>query len=66
MVKTMAKKKQRSSQRQEKLLNCPRCATAMKKLKKGDVVLDVCPACKGLWLDAGEVEKLAAIQRGKP
>ncbi len=66
MVKHMAKKKQRSGQKQEQLLACPRCATVMKKLKKGDVILDVCPACKGLWLDAGEVEKLAAIQRGKP
>jgi Zn-finger nucleic acid-binding protein len=35
----------------------------MKKLKKKDVIVDVCNSCGGMWLDAGEIDKLAAFQR---
>lgn len=30
----------------------------MKKIKKKDVVIDVCEKCKGMWLDDNEIEKL--------
>ena len=33
----------------------------MKKLIKKDVIIDVCPNCKGMWVDAGELEKLAEM-----
>lgn len=45
----------------EELLTCPRCNIKMEKLKKGDVIIDVCKKCKGMWLDAGELQKLANI-----
>jgi len=45
----------------EKLLLCPRCKINMKKLKKKDVIIDVCKKCHGMWADAGELEKLAKI-----
>lgn len=45
----------------EKLFTCPRCKIKMKKLKKRNIIIDVCAKCKGMWLDAGEMEKLAAI-----
>ncbi len=44
----------------EKLLSCPRCRQYMKKLKKKNVVIDVCRKCGGMWVDAGELQKLAA------
>ena len=47
----------------EPLLTCPRCGIKMKKLKKKDVIIDVCNRCGGMWLDAGEVEKLSQIRR---
>jgi len=40
-------------------MNCPRCETAV--LREGErdgVVVDVCPACRGVWLDRGELEKI--------
>jgi len=43
----------------EKLLKCPRCGIKMEKLKKSNVVIDVCKKCHGMWLDAGEIDKLA-------
>jgi hypothetical protein len=48
----------------EELLLCPRCKIHMKKLKKNDVVIDVCNKCGGMWVDAGEIEKLAKIGQG--
>ncbi|MEK6839869.1 MAG: zf-TFIIB domain-containing protein [Nanoarchaeota archaeon] len=46
----------------EKLLLCPRCTIAMKKIKKHDVVLDVCAQCNGMWLDDQEIDKLMKIK----
>jgi len=45
----------------EELLTCPRCNIKMEKLKKGDVIIDVCKKCDGMWLDAGEMQKLAQM-----
>lgn len=43
----------------EELLLCPRCKVEMDKIEKNDVIIDVCRKCKGMWLDYGEVDKLA-------
>lgn len=39
-------------------MNCPVCGDKMKEVVKCGVELDICPACKGVWLDRGELEKL--------
>jgi Zn-finger nucleic acid-binding protein len=45
----------------EAFLQCPRCAVRMKKLKNNETIIDVCESCGGLWLDAGEIDKLASL-----
>jgi Zn-finger nucleic acid-binding protein len=30
----------------------------MAQVKRSDVELDICPQCRGVWLDRGELEKL--------
>lgn len=37
----------------------------MKKIKKKDVIIDVCDKCSGMWLDDKEIEKLAAYAKGE-
>jgi uncharacterized protein len=37
---------------------CPNCNTIMNEVLKIDVIIDVCPACMGIWLDKGELEKI--------
>lgn len=37
---------------------CPKCITRMDKVIKGDIIIDVCPKCNGIWLDDQEIEKL--------
>ena len=34
----------------------------MREREKESVIVDVCPNCKGMWLDHGELEKLVAIE----
>jgi Zn-finger nucleic acid-binding protein len=32
----------------------------MREVTRRGVLIDVCPECRGVWLDAGELEKLLA------
>ena len=34
----------------------------MREREKGDIVIDICPSCRGIFLDAGEMEKLVAAE----
>ena len=44
-------------------LTCVKCTSVLDKARVGDVEVDLCPSCGGLWLDHGEIER---IGRGKP
>jgi uncharacterized protein len=49
------------NQLDENRLGCPNCKELMFKKEHGftsQVVVDLCPFCKGLWLDAGELQEL--------
>jgi Zn-finger nucleic acid-binding protein len=39
-------------------VNCPACRAVLVVLEHELVEVDFCPACKGVWLDAGELELL--------
>ena len=39
---------------------CPGCTTAMRPLRLHGVLVDLCFACGGLWLDGGELTSLTA------
>ena len=46
---------------------CPRDHTPMLRVlsaRNKDVVLDSCPVCQGIWLDAGEFERIKRSQPG--
>ena len=38
------------------LLMCPNDNSSMQTLNRGGVEFDMCPTCRGVWLDRGEVE----------
>jgi Zn-finger nucleic acid-binding protein len=41
-------------------MKCPRCdkqELAPRKVKGKDIALDICPKCKGVWFDRGELER---------
>ena len=39
-------------------VRCPRDGATMRTLAQDGVELDLCPECRSLWLDAGELEKI--------
>jgi Zn-finger nucleic acid-binding protein len=47
------------------LLTCLKCTSVLDKARVEDVEVDVCPACGGLWLDHGEVERLSRKMHGE-
>ncbi|MFW2341681.1 zf-TFIIB domain-containing protein [Brevundimonas sp.] len=49
------------------LLMCPNDNAAMQTLERSGVQFDMCPTCRGVWLDRGELEKLmaAAVDEGR-
>lgn len=42
------------------LLMCPNDDAAMQTMERSGVQFDMCPTCRGVWLDRGELEKLMA------
>lgn len=34
----------------------------MQEIHKHDTDIDYCPSCKGVWLDRGEIDKIASMQ----
>ncbi len=37
---------------------CPVCTTFLDEVTKSGILIDVCPKCKGVWLDRGELNQL--------
>lgn len=43
-------------------MNCPRCTgPQLMERDRDGITVDICPDCRGVWLDRGELEKL--VQR---
>ncbi len=46
-------------------LTCPRDGSELVETESENVKIDTCPKCSGVWLDAGELEQLRLVNRGK-
>lgn len=49
------------------MTDCPKCdsETLVKTEALGNIPLDVCPGCKGIWFDKGELEALLKQSQGE-
>lgn len=45
------------------LLLCPNDNASMTTVQRSGVSFDMCPTCRGVWLDRGEMEKLLEGER---
>ena len=43
-------------------INCPNCLTPMQEIRRYEADIDYCPSCNGIWLDRGEIDKIARAQ----
>ena len=39
-------------------MNCPHCDVPLAANHRQGVEIDVCPGCRGVWLDRGELDKI--------
>lgn len=37
---------------------CPACQATLHATERRGIEVDVCPSCRGVWLDRGELDKL--------
>ena len=42
-------------------MKCPNCNETLLMTERMGVEVDYCPACRGIWLDKGELDKLLDI-----
>ncbi|MGE5235872.1 MAG: zf-TFIIB domain-containing protein [Acidobacteriota bacterium] len=47
-------------------LHCAKCGQKMETTRLGSVEVEICPDCGGMYLDAGELDKLADDKRRGP
>jgi uncharacterized protein len=52
-----------SQERKAHYMKCPKCGADLAEEERGSVKVDVCPECKGMWLDAGEIDILRTASR---
>lgn len=43
---------------EDRLISCPKDGEPMHRITLGEVAIDRCPACAGVWLDRGELDAL--------
>jgi uncharacterized protein len=52
------------TEHRRKSMNCPVCDEKLREVEKYGVNVDICPGCKGVWLDRGELDKILEMERG--
>jgi uncharacterized protein len=45
-------------------MKCPKCGMHLEEIAVGDVKIDKCFHCEGMWLDKGELERIQAKDAG--
>jgi hypothetical protein len=61
-AKTLVEERERA--RALHFMKCPKCGTPLEEIAFGNVRIDKCFQCDGMWLDAGELEKIMAKESG--
>lgn len=41
-------------------MKCPLCHAELRIAERQGIEIDYCPACRGVWLDRGELDKMIA------
>ncbi|HVE77291.1 MAG TPA: zf-TFIIB domain-containing protein [Gemmatimonadaceae bacterium] len=51
------------AERHSHFMRCPKCGAHLEEKNFHGVKIDICPECKGTWLDAGELETIKFVDR---
>ncbi len=55
---------ERERERALHLMKCPKCGQQLEEIAFGDVHIDKCFGCEGIWLDKGELEIIRKKEAG--
>ena len=55
---------QRERERALHAMKCPKCGMQLEEIAFGDVRVDKCFSCDGLWLDKGELDLIRQKEGG--
>jgi uncharacterized protein with PIN domain len=55
---------EREQERALHFMKCPKCGMSLEEVSFGNVRVDKCFHCEGLWLDKGELEMLERKEAG--
>jgi hypothetical protein len=55
-------KERAEAERKSHFMKCPKCGGDMNEEDRGQVKVDVCPDCGGMFLDAGELELMRKVE----
>ncbi|RPH38178.1 hypothetical protein EHM92_00685 [bacterium] len=62
-------KRQMEAQERQRLkdlhyMHCPKCGMHLTEVEHKGIKIDKCFSCEGVWLDAGELEEIAKLEKG--
>src|SRR4026208_1850653 len=66
LIKQMRAKLDKEREQQERkahFMKCPRGGADLKEEDHGLAKVDICPECKGMWLDAGEMVLMQKVEQ---
>jgi len=63
----LAKLNEQEIQRLKELhyMHCPKCGHHLLEIDYKGIAVDKCSHCDGVWLDAGELEQISHLEKGK-
>jgi uncharacterized protein len=62
-MRTKLDSERTAQERKAHFMKCPKCGADLKEETHGHVKIDVCPECKGVFLDAGEMDLMRQVQK---
>jgi acetyl-CoA carboxylase beta subunit len=67
-IQEESQKKMAAEQRQKEkdlhFMKCPKCGMNLVEIDYKNVKVDKCSSCEGIWLDSGELELVATMDKG--
>lgn len=55
---------QKKKARELHFMKCPKCGMDLIEIDYKKIKIDKCSSCAGVWLDAGEMEQVARMEKG--
>jgi len=46
-------------------MRCPKCGMKLIEINYKNIQIDKCSSCDGVWLDAGELDAISKLEKGK-